>query len=132
MEQVTHAFRLCKEMGIDIAASFMLGIPGETIGDMEATFKFARKLDPDWCQFNVFVAVPGSALYNEVMENKLYDRVEDFVTYVKTNEFDYETVVKIQERFHSTFNRSPKRILHKIRREGLLTTIKHGFRYITH
>jgi anaerobic magnesium-protoporphyrin IX monomethyl ester cyclase len=132
MEQVTHAFKLCKEVGIGIACSFMLGIPGETIGDMEATFKFARKLDPDWCQFNVFVAVPGSALYNEVMENKLYDRVEDFVTYVKTEEFDYETVVKIQERFHSTFNRSPKRILHKIRKEGLLTTIKHGFRYITH
>ncbi len=132
MEQVTRAFRLCKEVGIRIACSFMLGIPGETIGDMEATFKFARKLDPDWCQFNVFVAVPGSALYKEVMENKLYDQVEDFVTYVKTDEFDYETVVKIQERFHSSFNRSPKRILRKIRKEGLLTTIKQGFRYITH
>jgi len=132
MEQVTHTFRLCKEEGIHIACSFMLGLPGETIKDMEATFKFARKLDPDWCQFNVYVAVPGSALYNEVMENRLYDRVEDFVTYVKTDEFDYETVVKIQHRFHSTFNRSPKRILKKIRKEGLLTTIKHGYRYITH
>jgi anaerobic magnesium-protoporphyrin IX monomethyl ester cyclase len=132
MEQATRAFRLCKEEDIRIACSFMLGLPEETIKDMEATFKFARKLDPDWCQFNVYVAVPGSALYNEVMENKLYSRVEDFVTYVKTDEFDYETVVKIQHRFHSTFNRSPKRILHKIRKEGLLTTMKQGFRYITH
>jgi hypothetical protein len=41
-------------------------------------------------------------------------------------------VVKVQKRFHSTFNRSPKRILRKIRKEGLLTTIKHGYRYITH
>jgi anaerobic magnesium-protoporphyrin IX monomethyl ester cyclase len=128
MEQVTRAFRLCKEMGIGIACSFMLGIPGETIGDMEATFKFARKLDPDWCQFNVFVAVPGSTLYNEVMENKLYDRVEDFVTYVKTEEFDYETVVKIQKRFHSNFNKSPKRILRKIRQEGFLSVLAKGFR----
>jgi anaerobic magnesium-protoporphyrin IX monomethyl ester cyclase len=132
MEQVTRAFRLCKEVGIRIACSFMLGIPGETIKDMEATFKFARKLDPDWCQFNVFVAVPGSTLYREVIDKGLYDRTEDFVTYVKTDEFDYETVVKIQKRFHSTFNRSPKRILRKIRKEGLLTTIKHGYRYITH
>jgi anaerobic magnesium-protoporphyrin IX monomethyl ester cyclase len=128
MDQVTRAFRLCKEMGIGIACSFMLGIPGETIGDMEATFKFARKLDPDWCQFNVFVAVPGSALYKEVMENKLYDRVEDFVTYVKTEEFDYETVVKIQKRFHSNFNKSPKRILRKIRQEGFLSVLAKGFR----
>jgi anaerobic magnesium-protoporphyrin IX monomethyl ester cyclase len=132
MEQTVRTFKLCKEEGIQIASSFMLGLPGETIEDMKATFKFARKLDPDWCQFNVFVAVPGSALYREVIEKKLYDRTEDFVTYVKTDEFDYETVVKIQHRFHSTFNRSPKRILRKIRKDGLLTTMKDGFKYITH
>jgi anaerobic magnesium-protoporphyrin IX monomethyl ester cyclase len=131
-EQISHAFKLCKEEGIQIACSFMLGIPGETIEDMEASFKFARKLDPDWCQFNVFVAVPGSALYREVIEKGLYDRTEDFVTYVKTDEFDYEKAVKIQQRFHSTFNRSPKRILRKIRKDGFLTTVKDGFRYITH
>jgi radical SAM superfamily enzyme YgiQ (UPF0313 family) len=131
-EQISHAFKLCKEESIQIACSFMLGIPGETIEDMEASFKFARKLDPDWCQFNVFVAVPGSALYREVIEKGLYDRTEDFVTYVKTDEFDYEKAVKIQHRFHSTFNRSPKRILRKIRKDGFLTTVKDGFRYITH
>jgi len=130
IDQITRAFRLCKEEGIQIASSFMLGIPGETIGDMEATFKFARKLDPDWCQFNVYVAVPGSALYREIMENKLYDRIEDFVTYVKTKEFDYETVVKIQKRFHSNFNRSPKRILRKVRQEGFLSVLAKGFKQI--
>ncbi len=132
MEQVTHAFKLCKEQGIRIACSFMLGIPGETIDDMEATFKFSRKLDPDWCQFNVYVAVPGSALYGEVMEKKLYDRIEDFVTYVKTEDFDYETVVKIQKRFHTNFNRTPKRILKKIRQEGILSVLRQSFRYMGH
>lgn len=132
IEQITHAFKLCKAEGIRIACSFMLGIPGETIEDMEATFKFARKLDPDWCQFNTYVAVPGSALYKEIMENKLYDRVEDFVTYVKTEDFDYELVSKIQKRFHMSFNRSPKRILRKIRREGLLSVLGQGFRYMGH
>ncbi len=132
IEQITHAFKLCKEQGIRIACSFMLGIPGETIEDMKTTFKFARKLDPDWCQFNTYVAVPGSALYREVMENKLYDRVEDFVTYVKTEDFDYETVSKIQKRFHMSFNRSPKRILRKIRREGFLSVLRQGFRYMGH
>jgi len=130
IEQVTHAFKLCKEIGIRIACSFMLGIPGETIEDMKATFKFARKLDPDWCQFNTYVAVPGSALYKEIMENGLYDRVEDFVTYVKTKDFDYEAVSKIQKQFHMTFNRSPKRILQKIRREGFLSVLGKGFRYM--
>jgi len=66
------------------------------------------------------------------MENKLYERVEDFVTYVKTEDFDYELVSKIQKRFHMTFNRSPKRILKKIRKEGLLSVLGKGFRYMGH
>ena len=132
VEQVTRAFKLCREQGIQTSCSFMLGIPGETVEDMEATFRFARKLDPDWCQFNTYVAVPGSALYNEIMENGLYDRVEDFVTYVKTKDFDYELVSKIQKRFHMSFNRSPKRILRKIRREGFLNVVRQGFRYMAH
>jgi radical SAM superfamily enzyme YgiQ (UPF0313 family) len=107
----------------------MLGIPGETMRDMEATFKFARKLDPDWCRFNIFVAVPGSSLYEEVMRNGLYDRVEDFAAYVKTDDFNYESLLEVQKRFHREFNRSPKRILRKIRREGLLTVLEKSPRY---
>jgi anaerobic magnesium-protoporphyrin IX monomethyl ester cyclase len=132
LEQISKAFKLCKEQGIQLACSFMVGIPGETVEDMYATFKFARKLDPDWCQFNTYVAVPGSKLYDEIMENRLYDRVEDFVTYVKTDEFDYELVSKIQNRFHMTFNRSPRRLLKKIRKEGFFSVLEKSFKYMTH
>ena len=96
---------------------------------MKATFKFARKLDPDWCRFNIFIAVPGSGLYEEVMQKGLYDRVEDFVAYVKTEDFNYESLLKIQRRFHREFNRSPKRILRKIRREGFLAVLRKSPRY---
>jgi radical SAM superfamily enzyme YgiQ (UPF0313 family) len=129
LEQTIQAFKLCREEGIQIACSFILGIPGETANDMEATFKFAKKLDPDWCQFNIFVACPGSGLYEEVMQKGLYDRVEDFVAYVKTEDFNYESVLKIQRRFHREFNRSPKRILRKIRREGFLAVLRKSPRY---
>ena len=132
LEQISKAFKLCKEQGIQLACSFMVGIPGETVEDMYATFKFARKLDPDWCQFNTYVAVPGSKLYDEIMENRLYDRVEDFVTYVKTDEFDYELVSQIQNRFHMTFNRSPRRLLKKIRKEGFFSVLEKSFKYMTH
>jgi anaerobic magnesium-protoporphyrin IX monomethyl ester cyclase len=129
LEQTIQAFKLCREEGIQIACSFILGIPGETANDLEATFKFAKKLDPDWCQFNIFVACPGSGLYEEVMQKGLYDRVEDFVAYVKTEDFNYESLLKIQRRFHREFNRSPKRILRKIRREGFLTVLRKSPRY---
>jgi len=130
LEQTERALKMCKEEGIQTACSFLLGIPGETEADMKATFKFARKLDPDWCRFNVFVAVPGSALYDEVMEKGLYDRIEDFTDYVKTDDFNYESLLEVQRRFHRNFNKSPKRVLRKIRREGFFTVLKKAPQYL--
>jgi radical SAM superfamily enzyme YgiQ (UPF0313 family) len=131
LEQTENAFKICKEEGIQTACSFLLGIPGETTEDMNATFKFARKLDPDWCRFNVFVAVPGSSLYDEVIRDHLYDRFEDYVAYVKTEEFNYDSVLAIQRKFHRNYNRSPRRILKKMRREGFLEVIKKIPRYFS-
>jgi anaerobic magnesium-protoporphyrin IX monomethyl ester cyclase len=128
LEKVEDAIRLCKEEGIQTSCSFILGIPGETINDMKTTFKFARKLDPDWCQFNVYVPCPGSRLYEEVMEKHLYDRVDNFLTYVKTDQFDYQKVLEVQRQFHRQFNRSPKRIMRTIRREGLIPFAKRNLR----
>lgn len=124
LHQTKQAFRLCRDEGIQTACSFFLGIPGETLKDMEASLKFAKSLDPDWCCFNTYIAYPGSVLYQEVIREHLYNRVEDYVYYVKTKDFDFETVSKIQKRFHKSFNRSPKRIIRKIRREGVLRTLK--------
>lgn len=129
-EQTVQAFKLCKEEGIQTASSFILGIPGETIEDMEVTYRFAKQLDPDWAQFNVYVAVPGSGLYDEVMQKGLYDRVDGFVTYVKTEEFNYESVMKIQRRYQSDLDLSPRRIIKKMKREGFWTVLKKGARYL--
>jgi anaerobic magnesium-protoporphyrin IX monomethyl ester cyclase len=126
-EQVVQAFKLCREEGIQIACSFMLGIPGETVDDMEATFRFAKKLGPDWCQFNVFIACPDSNLYEEVLQKGLYDRMEGFLAYVKTEDFNYESVLEIQQRFQRSLNMSPKRILRRIKREGFLSILRKSF-----
>ena len=77
----------------------MLGMPDETLKDMEASLKFAKKLNPDWCLFNIFIANPDSKLYQEVLESKNYDRLDDFLLSVKTEEFDYNSLMEIQRRF---------------------------------
>ena len=123
-EKVVEAFKLCRAEDIHIACSFMLGIPGETIADMEATYKFAKKLDPDWCTFYVFIACPTSALYDEVLQKHLYDRMDDFLAFVKTDQFNYESVIEIQQRYQRGFNTSPKTILRRIKRDGLLTFLQ--------
>ena len=124
LQQALAAFKLCKEEDVRTASSFMLGLPGETVEDMKATYKFARKLDPDWVRFNIFVGYPGSDLYDEIKEKGLYERVEDYVLLVKTPDFDYELVEKIQRSFHKNFNRSFNRIIRTIRRDGFLNVLR--------
>ena len=81
-------FKLCKKNGIKTACSFMLGLPDETLKDMEASLKFAKKLNPDWCQFNTFIAYPDSKLYQELLESGKYIKLDEFLLSVKTDEFD--------------------------------------------
>ena len=131
LEQTVHAFKLCREQGIQVACSFILGIPGETVRDMEASFRFAKKLDPDWCQFNIFIACPGSGLYEEVKQNHLFDRQEGFLLFVKTEDFDYASLLGLQKRFQSDVDLSPKRILRMVKREGFLTVLRKSAKYFT-
>ncbi|MEM2799029.1 MAG: radical SAM protein [Candidatus Bathyarchaeia archaeon] len=114
LKQAMDAVKLCRKEGISTACSFLLGVPGETIKDMEATLSFALKLNPDWCQFNIYIACPGSSLYEEVIQSGMYDRWSDFIYFVKTDEFNYASLLEIQKKFHKTFHRSPKRLLRRI------------------
>jgi len=124
LEQIEKAFSLCRKNGIQTACSFMLGVPDETLADMEKSIKFAKKLDPDWCQFNIFIANPDSKLYQEVLESKNYVRLDEFLLSVKTDEFDYNSLMAIQRRFFKEFHRSPKQIMKRIRREGVVNFAK--------
>lgn len=129
LEQALRAFELCREEGLQTSCSFILGVPDETISDMEATLKFAKQLNPDWCQFNIFIACPGSSLYEEVLEEHLYDRREGFLLFVKTADFDYQSLLKIKRRFQNDYDLSPKRLLRKIRKEGFVNVLKKGYRH---
>jgi radical SAM superfamily enzyme YgiQ (UPF0313 family) len=129
LEQALRTFEFCREEGLQTSASFVLGIPGETVSDMEATFKFAKKLDPDWCQFNIFIACPGSSLYDEVLEKHLYDRREGFLLFVKTEDFDYQSLLEIQRRFQKNFDLSTRRVLKKMRKEGFVNVLRKGYKY---
>jgi len=124
LEQIEKAFKLCRKNGIQTACSFMLGVPDETLNDMEASLKFAKKLDPDWCLFNIFIANPDSRLYQEVLDSGNYDKLDDFLLSVRTKEFNYKTLLSIQRKFFRDFHRSPRQIIKRIRREGVVNFAK--------
>jgi anaerobic magnesium-protoporphyrin IX monomethyl ester cyclase len=123
-EQVKEAFKLCKKNGIKTACSFMLGLPDETLADMEDSLNFAKKLDADWCQFNTFIAYPDSKLYNELLESGKYTKLDDFLLAVKSDEYTYEELQDVQRRFFKEFHMTPRQILKRVRREGPINFAK--------
>lgn len=124
LEQTEDAFKMCRKAGIQVACSFMLGLPGETKEDLMASYRFAEKLDADWCQFNIFIAYPDSPLYREMLETGKYTQLDDFLLGVKTDEFGYNDLLAIQKQFFKDFHRAPKRIIKRVRREGVLNFAK--------
>jgi len=124
LEQIEEAFKMCRKAGIQIACSFMLGMPSETKEDLIASYRFAEKLDADWCQFNVFIAYPDSPLWREMLETGKYTQLDDFLYSYKTDEIDYDELMRIQKQFFKNYHRAPKRILKRIQREGVLNFAK--------
>jgi len=127
LDDVVKAFELCRQAGIQTVTSFMMGIPGETVEDMNLSFEFSRKLKADWCQFNIYVACPGSQLYDEVISKRLYDQFYDYLARVKTPEFDFDMLTKIQRDFQRQCQKSAASKLKRvIKQEGLGSAVKKG------
>jgi anaerobic magnesium-protoporphyrin IX monomethyl ester cyclase len=63
LEEGQNAVRLFHQAGIEVAAFFIVGYPGETIPAIEDTFRFALELPLDAISFNVPFPLPGSQLF---------------------------------------------------------------------
>lgn len=68
LEQVENAFEICRKLKIKTGAYFMLGALPETREDMDATYKFAKKLKATNYLVFIFMPLPGSALYDYYIE----------------------------------------------------------------
>lgn len=123
-EQVEAAFKLCKKHGIKTACSFMIGLPDETLADMEVSLKFAKKINPDFCMFNIFIAYPDSRLYNEMLQSGKYTQLDHYLLSVKSDEYDFESLKAVQWRFFKSFHMTPRQIMKRVKREGALTFAK--------
>ncbi|MHA1713815.1 MAG: glycosyltransferase, partial [Candidatus Ranarchaeia archaeon] len=77
IEQIEQVFEWCHQIGMKTAASFIVGVPTETEEERIQTIYFAKKIKPTTTWFNVFVGIPRSELYEYVLENNLYEYIDD-------------------------------------------------------
>ena len=69
--QLLAAFALCRRHGIRTVATLLFGLPEATPATLTETMSFVRRLDPDYCSFNVAVPRRGTALREEVVRSGL-------------------------------------------------------------
>ncbi len=65
LEQIRNANKWCKEVRIEVRASFMIALPGETPGLAQTTINFAKELSPEYAQFCITTPYPGTKLFAE-------------------------------------------------------------------
>ncbi|MEE8393816.1 MAG: radical SAM protein [Rhodospirillales bacterium] len=68
LDQVRHAVRDAKEVGLRVSVPFIFGIPGETFDEALKTIDFAVEINPDLANFHAITPFPGTPLHDRIGE----------------------------------------------------------------
>jgi len=64
-DKIARIFEITKQAGIIVTANYMMGLPGETIEELQATIDLHHRIRPDDFGYFVFYPYPGTALFHE-------------------------------------------------------------------
>lgn len=81
-EQSIEAGRICRRNNILIFANYMLGVPTETVEDLEMTYSMMKTIQPELHSPTYFSPIPGSDLFDYCKEKDLIKTV-DYEQYVR-------------------------------------------------
>ncbi len=122
LNQIREGIAATKRAGILTFAYFIIGLPGETPETIEDTIRFAKEIDPDYCNFHIAIPFPGTELYSEAKRNgwllhEDWEKYEEMGSAVlKTPFLSPEMAIKAQRRATRSLYLRPKRILAELRR----------------
>jgi len=107
-DQARNAFKLCRKLGIETVASFMLTLPTETIEDTEKSIQFGLELDPDYVYWLSFVPYPGNDLADLAEQTGTIIN-DDPTTYNVFNEVVYVPEGRSEEEIRKTIAQAYRR-----------------------
>jgi len=118
-EQIREAFNLTKKVGIKSYATVMFGLPGETSETIDYSIKEIIKLNPDYVQFSIAMAYPGTEFFEQAKQEKWLNTTDwkDFDP-VKNSVVSYPDCSKkeIEQAIHKAYRKfyfRPNYILRK-------------------
>lgn len=80
-EQIKNAARLIRKAGIHWTGYFMMGLPTETKEEMHQTLSLMRDIKPDFASLSVYEPFPGTALYDENLQENLFAKSRELNDY---------------------------------------------------
>ena len=137
LDRIRQVNQWTKEAGIEIRASFMLGLPGETPELARKTIDFAIELDPDYAQFSLPTPYPGTSLWHQA---KNYGNLKtDFSEYhgwsavfLPSGYKSRDELLALEKEAMRRFYFRPGYILNKLKKiNGIVDLIRYikGFRF---
>jgi len=125
LKQARDAIDWTKKAGIESQGTFILGVPGETIGDAKETIAFAKVLNPDLALFRIYLPTPGSKIYDDLKANSKalslsgWERLKDLKKYEPKLIIEIlrkGPFYKLGRKAYFSFYLSPTWIIQKIKR----------------
>lgn len=65
IEKSRRAFAYTRQAGLRSLAYMILGVPGESVDDVQASIRFCRELGADYVQFSTLTAMPGTDITDQ-------------------------------------------------------------------
>lgn len=122
IEEAREFTRHCKDLGITIHGTFILGLPGETRETIRETIEFAKEVDPFSMQVSLAAPYPGTELYRQAMENGWFaddaHLVDDHGQQLAALEYDglsRDEIFGALERFYKAYYFRPRPIARMLR-----------------
>lgn len=142
VEQNAEALKKCKKYGIYSDANYMIGLPGETISDMNKTIRFMKNNKADLVGVRKFTPFPGTEAFEYCIKKGLVERpktLEDWCSFgigdPKPNVSEIpitlliKTVNRLNKKDYFTFIKKGFRLLREGHYKYLLFKMKRKLTY---
>jgi len=115
--EMKAAFSACRKAGLETVATVIVGLPGETADDIEATMDFVCHLDPDYLSVHTAIPRAGTQLRRQMVEQGLVS--EELANMDQSGEtavlssdtLSPQDILRMRKRFNRRFYLRPKFLL---------------------
>ncbi len=120
LDEMRDAVKMAKKAGLNVSASFIFGLPGETVETANATLEFAKALNADIALFNIATPFPGSPLFKQLeKEGRIlthdWSKYNPHISEVYVHEnLSSEIISKLHNEAYKSYYMRPKYILSKV------------------